>query len=119
MSSDYQMNISGEVRYLEKVALLPNSTLHVTLQDISLQDVPAKELASQTIRNAETTGLDFDLVYNTADVLDGHRYSVSAEIRTNGRLVFINTEHHLVELGVNYLKPIEILVQSIASAPPQ
>jgi putative lipoprotein len=113
MSNEYTMGISGKVRYLEKMGLAPDSTLYVCLDDVSLADAPAKQLAAQVIAHAETAGLNFDLEYSTADILPGHTYAIRAQIKTNDRLIFTSTEHHCVELGVNYLQPVEVLVRRV------
>jgi putative lipoprotein len=113
MSNENTLSISGNVHYLEKIALLPNSTLYVSLKDVSLADASAKQLAAQVIPHAESAGLNFNLQYSTADVLPRHTYAISAEIKTDGKLVFASTEHHPVELGVDGVQPVEVLVHRV------
>jgi putative lipoprotein len=115
MSNENTKSISGTVHYLRKIGLAPNSTLQVSLQDVSVADAPAKQLATQVIRNAETAGLSFNLEYSTADIQAGHTYAISAQIESEGRLIFINTEHFPVELGVDYLQPLDIRVDNVAA----
>lgn len=115
MSNAYTKSISGTVHYLQKIGLAPNSTLQVSLQDVSVADAPAKQLATQVTRNAETAGLSFNLEYSTADILPGHTYAIRAQIETEGRLIFINTDHYPVELGVDYLQPLEIRVDNVTA----
>lgn len=115
MSNEPVKTIGGTVHYLQKIALLPNSTLYVSLQDISLADAPAKELAHQVTPHAETAGLGFNLVYTMADVVPGHSYAISASIKTGGRLVFTTTQRHSVELGVDYVKGQEVLVSPVSN----
>ncbi|MBV6822445.1 YbaY family lipoprotein [Pseudomonas sp. PD9R] len=110
MSNEPVMSISGKVHYLPRIGLEPNSTLYVSLEDVSLADVPAKQLAAQITSNAETAGLGFNLVYCIADVLPGHTYAIKAQIKVCDRLVFTSTEHPPIELGVSYLQPLEVLV---------
>lgn len=111
MSNDPIKVIGGKVYYLERIALMPNSTLQVRLLDVSLADAPAKELAVQVTANAETVGLDFNLTYKLADVLNGHTYAISASITHDNQLVFTTTQQHQVELGVDYVKGQEVLVR--------
>ncbi|MDF9777135.1 YbaY family lipoprotein [Pseudomonas baetica] len=113
MSSETVKTISGKVHYLQRIALSPNSTLHVRLQDVSLQDVVAKELAVQIIPNAEKAGLNFNLTYSFADVLPGHTYAISASITHEDRLIFATTQHHRVELGADHVEEQEVLVSLV------
>ncbi|WP_247254897.1 YbaY family lipoprotein [Pseudomonas moorei] len=113
MSNENTLSISGNVYYLPKIMLAPNSTLYVCLQDVSLADAPAKQLAAQVIPHAEEAGLNFNLEYSTADVLPGHTYAISAQIKSDGKLVFTTTEHHPVELGVDGVQPVEMLVHGV------
>ena len=113
MSNETVKTISGKVSYAVKMALPRNSTLHVRLEDDSLQDVAAKELAAQIITNAEKAGLNFNLTYKLADVLPGHRYALSARINHEDHLHFISTQTHPVELGVDHVKEQEVLVQLV------
>ncbi|AZO86343.1 hypothetical protein BOO88_23680 [Stutzerimonas stutzeri] len=99
MSSEPLFIISGRVYYLEKIGLPPNSTLHVRLLDVSLQDVVAKELDVQITTNAEKAGLGFNLACNLADARPGHTYAISASITHEDRLLFATTQQHQVELG--------------------
>ena len=111
--SNELLSISGKVYFLENTVLRRNSTLYVRLQDVSLQDVAAKELAVQITTNAEKAGLNFNLTYKLADVLPGHRYALSARINHEDHLHFISTQTHPVELGVDHVKEQEVLVQLI------
>ncbi|MGY2262986.1 YbaY family lipoprotein [Pseudomonas sp. SDO55104_S430] len=113
MSSETTYTIDGKVHYLERIALLPNSTLTVRLQDVSLADAPAKDLAVQVTPNANSAGLNFSLTYLQADIVSGHTYTISASITQEDRLIFTTTQHHAVELGANYLKGQEVLVNFV------
>jgi putative lipoprotein len=115
MSNESVKTIGGSVRYLQKIALPPNSTLYVSLRDVSLADAPAKELASQVTPHAETAGLSFNLTYSLADVLPGHTYAIWANIRTDDELIFTTTRHHSVELGVDYVQGQEVLVSPLSN----
>jgi putative lipoprotein len=113
MSNENTLSLSGKVHYLERIALAPNSTLYVSLQDVSLADSPAKTLAAQVIPHAERMGLNFNLQYNAADVVPGQTYAISAKIETAGELVFTSTDHHPVELSANRPTPFEVLVHLV------
>jgi putative lipoprotein len=113
MSNEPVRTISGKVHYLERIALTPNSTLYVSLQDVSLADVPAKELALQVTSHAETAGLNFNLTYREADVLPGHSYAIRAQIKNKDALIYTTTQSHPVVLGVDHLQPQEVLVNAV------
>lgn len=112
MSSEPVHTLIGKVHYLEKRGLSPNSTLYVFLEDVSLADAPARELARCVVDNAETAGLNFELVFAAASVIAGHTYAISARIETNGQLIFITTSHNGVQLDGKDLQPLEVLVQA-------
>ncbi|VVO93860.1 hypothetical protein PS838_02455 [Pseudomonas fluorescens] len=113
MSNEPVKTICGSVYYPERIGLLPNSTLHVHLLDISLADAPAKELAAQITSNAEKAGLHFNLTYKLSDVLSGHTYAIRADITCDNKLIYTTTQQHPVALGVDYVKGQEVLVSRV------
>ena len=105
--------LNGEVFYLQRIALPPTATLSVSLQDVSLADAPAVLLAEQKGPVKGQVPLPFHLSYDPAQVKPGHRYAVSARIELDGQLIFINTEHHAVNLDGNDPQPLQIRVDAI------
>ena len=91
-------SVTGEVFYLQRMALPPQAVLSVTLQDVSLADAPSIELARQQGPVNGQVPLPFRLDYNPQQVDLRHRYSVSARIELDGRLLFISTQHYGVKL---------------------
>ena len=91
-------SVTGEVFYLQRMALPPQAVLSVTLQDVSLADAPSIELARQQGPVSGQVPLPFKLDYNPQQVDPRHRYSVSARIEQEGRLLFISTQHYSVKL---------------------
>ncbi|MFK3775070.1 YbaY family lipoprotein [Pseudomonas sp. NPDC089406] len=106
-------SLDGEVFYLQRSALPPAATLSVSLQDVSLMDAPAVTLASQAGPVKGNVPLPFHLTYDPAKVKPGHRYAVSARIELDGKLLFINTEHHGVTLDGNDPQPLRIKVDPV------
>lgn len=100
--------LDGEVFYLQRIALPPAATLSVSLQDVSLADAPAVTLARQSGPVEGQVPLPFHLAYDPAQVKPGHRYAVSARIELDGKLLFINTEHHGVQLNGQDPQPLRI-----------
>ncbi|BAN50288.1 YbaY family lipoprotein [Metapseudomonas resinovorans] len=105
--------LEGEVFYLQRMALPPTATLSVSLQDVSLADAPAKELARQEGPVKGQVPLSFRLDYDPAKVQPNHRYAVSARIESEGRLMFISTEHHSVKLDGTDPRPLRIKVDPV------
>jgi len=105
-------SLDGEVFYLQRIALPPTATLSVTLQDVSLADAPAEVLDEQRGPVKGQVPLPFHLSYDPAQVKPGHRYAVSARIEADGRLMFITTEQHTVQLDGNDPQPLRIRVNA-------
>lgn len=106
-------SLDGEVFYLQRIALPPAATLSVSLQDVSLMDAPAVTLASQNGPVKGNVPLPFHLSYDPTQVKPGHRYAISARIELNGKLLFINTEHHGVKLDGTDSQPVRIKVDAV------
>jgi len=105
-------SVNGEVFYLQRIALPPTAVLSVSLQDVSLADAPAVELARQSGPVAGQVPLPFQLDYDPAQIKPGHRYAISARIEADGRLLFINTQHHAVVLDGEPPAPQRIRVDA-------
>ncbi|MBV6822444.1 YbaY family lipoprotein [Pseudomonas sp. PD9R] len=106
-------SLDGEVFYLQRIALPPTATLSVSLQDVSLADAPAVVLDEQQGQVKGQVPLPFHLSYDPAQVKPGHRYSVSARIENDGKLLFITTEQHAVKLDGNDQQPLKIRVDAV------
>ena len=108
-------SLDGEVFYLQRIALPPAATLSVSLQDVSLADAPAVTLAEQKGPvNGKQVPLPFHLSYDPAQVKPGHSYSVSARIELDGKLMFITTERHSVQLNGQDPQPLRLRVDAVA-----
>jgi putative lipoprotein len=85
-------SVSGTVAYRERIALPPNAAIEVKLQDVSLQDAPAKTVA-ETVFAAEgkQVPIPFQLSYNPSDINMAHTYQVLANINVDGKLMFTTT----------------------------
>ncbi|WP_171231205.1 YbaY family lipoprotein [Ruegeria sp. HKCCA4812] len=79
--------VEGTATYRERIALPPDTTLFVELQDISLADAPAETLAAQRYA---LTGVpaQFELTYDDALIQDGRRYAVRASVMQGQKLLF-------------------------------
>lgn len=109
-SSGDKATLDGEVFYLQRIALPPTAEVTVSLQDVSLADAPAVELARQQLETGRQVPLAFHLDYDRGQVKPGHSYAVSARIEDNGRLLFISTERHSVKLDGSDPQPLRVRV---------
>ncbi|PYY68276.1 hypothetical protein CRX42_22660 [Pseudomonas jessenii] len=103
-------SLDGEVFYLQRIALPPTAILSVSLQDISLADAPAKAIDEQRGPVKGQVPLAFHLSYDPLKVEPNHRYSVSARIEVDGKLMFITTENHAVRLDGTDPQPLKVRV---------
>ncbi len=78
--------IEGTATYRERIAVLPNSTLFVELQDVSRADAPSITLAS---KRYALTGVPapFELSYDDALINESMRYMVRASIFNGDKLL--------------------------------
>jgi putative lipoprotein len=106
-------SLDGEVFYLQRSALPPAATMSVSLQDVSLADAPAVVLDEHKGPIKGQVPLPFHLSYDPAQVKPGHRYSVSARIEVDGKLLFITTKNHAVQLDGNDPQPLKIRVDAV------
>ncbi|WP_339546456.1 YbaY family lipoprotein [Pseudomonas sp. RA_35y_Pfl2_P32] len=112
-SSEPKVALDGEVFYLQRIALPPTATLSVSLQDVSLADAPARVIDEQKGPVQGQVPLKFHLSYDPQHVEPGHRYSVSARIENDGKLLFITTEHHAVQLDGKDPQPLHVRVDAV------
>ena len=79
--------VSGTATYRERIAVPPDATLFVELQDISRADAPAVTLAAQRYA---LTGVpaQFELSYDDALIRDGLSYAVRGSIYQGDKLLF-------------------------------
>ena len=112
-SPSQSASLSGEVFYLQRIALPPGAQVSVSLQDVSLADAPAVELASQTLPGGQQVPVAFKLDYDPQRIQPGHSYAVSARIENAGKLLFISTERHSVKLDGSDPQPLRIRVDAV------
>ena len=77
-------------------------------------DAPAVTLAEQKGPVKGQVPLPFHLSYDPAQIKPGHTYSVSARIELDGKLLFITTERHAVQLDGKDEQPLRLRVDAVA-----
>lgn len=104
--------ITGTVLYRERIVLRSDAIVHVQLQDVSLQDAPAKVLAEVKIPAAgKQVPIEFRIPYTQADINPAHSYAVSATILLKGKMIFTSTRVYPV-ITRGAATKVSILVQS-------
>ena len=119
-SSEPSATLEGTVTYLPRIALPPEATVTVRLEDVSRADAPAPTLAdTQFQTSGAQVPLPYRLTYDLADINPRHQYVVRAEIRRNGELLWTTDTHIPVLTHGAPSDGVEIrLVQVASSSPP-
>lgn len=97
-SQGHAGTVSGTATYRERIAVPPDATLYVELQDVSLADAPAVSLAAKRFA---MTGVpaQFELTFDDSLIKDGHRYVVRATINQGQDLLFTTDTAYPVLTG--------------------
>jgi putative lipoprotein len=111
--------LTGTVFYRERIALPPDATAEVVLEDISIPDRPAVEIARANIAPAGQVPIPFELRYELGGIEKDHRYGVRAAILwRSGARMFESTDHLAVLDGTTPSKGLVILVQRVSETSP-
>lgn len=86
--------LNTQITYLDRSMLPPGSVLKVQLADVSKMDVKAEVISEQEIQLDGAPPYDVALEYDESKIADRHRYSVSARIENQGKLLYISTTHN-------------------------
>ncbi|MEM8768744.1 MAG: YbaY family lipoprotein [Pseudomonadota bacterium] len=102
--------VTGTLTYRERMALSPAASAIVELQDVSRTDVAATTLVSIRLESPGNPPIPFQLDYDPAQLEEGMRYAVRAEIREGERLLFTTAERYEVLTGDAAAQDLEILL---------
>lgn len=84
--------LRGLVTIKGRVDLPANAQLAVMLDDVSLADAPSITLSKTVFAPVGTQSFGYALSYDPTAFRPGHRYALRAEIRADGRLLYISKE---------------------------
>ena len=107
--------LQGTAMYRERIALPPDALFEAELQDISRADAPAVVLGRSKSDPAGQPPFRFEIAYDDAAVQPGHRYTVRATVRHQGRLLFATDRMYPVLDGRNV--PLQMLLVSARGRP--
>lgn len=103
--------IEGKVIYFERIALPPQATLEITLEDVSIMDIPAPIIAQTRQNITSQVPILFRLNVDPKLIQKGHRYNLRAKILYKDTLLFI-TEYN--PLQDSTFKNIELRVKKVS-----
>lgn len=93
-----QIAVSGKIAYRERIALPPSAAIEVRLDDVSLADAPARNIARQAFgADGQQVPIAFLLRFDRSAIDPRRSYAVSARITgADGKLMFITDTRNSV-----------------------
>lgn len=93
--------ISGTITYRQRAALPTTAVVTVRLVDVSRADAPSSTIVEQRVDTAgKQVPFSFEFAYDRTKIIERNRYAVQAEIRDNGRLIYItDTSYPVITQG--------------------
>jgi putative lipoprotein len=108
--------ISGSISYVQKVALPPNATVELRLEDVSRPDAPPILVAEKKVATqGRQQPIPFQLEYDSTRIQPTHHYAVRASIVSDGAKIFATGSGYPVITGGNPVQ-IAVLVEPIGNA---
>jgi putative lipoprotein len=97
-AENQQTTVSGKIAYRERIALPPSAQIEVRLDDVSLADAPARNIAQQAFgADGQQVPIAFLLRFDRSQIDPRHSYAVSARITgDDGKLMFITDTRNSV-----------------------
>jgi putative lipoprotein len=81
--------VTGTVAYRERVALPPDAVVELSIIDASVSDAAAPALATATVHaEGRQVPLPFSISYDPAKIYRQHLYTIRAQIKRGGELLF-------------------------------
>jgi putative lipoprotein len=96
-SSSAASQITGTITYRARIALSPDASIDVRLEDVSIADAPAKVVAENTFASlGQQVPIPFQLPYDASAIQPSHRYSLRVQIKLGENLLFTTTRAYPV-----------------------
>ncbi len=106
--------LTGEIFYLQRIALPPEANLTVTLADVSKADASMEVISSRSYSTKDKPmPFTFELNYLMNVIKQNHTYNLSARITVNDEIIFISDTAHPVITDPNKTSDVKIKVVSI------
>ena len=109
-------SVTGEVTYLQRIALPDDAVVTVQILDVSKQDVAATIMGEQVINtDGKQVPIAYEVEYNEDDIDERFTYSMSARITDgSGKLLFINDTMIPVITNGNPTENVEIMTVPVS-----
>jgi putative lipoprotein len=82
--------VSGTIEFKGEAKFEADTIARVMIQDVSVEDAPAKNVAEQIIRDLKKFPIPFEVEYDPAVIEKGHTYALQIRIETKKRLDYLN-----------------------------
>lgn len=110
------IDIAGQVSYLSRIALPPDTVLIVRIQDTARAGRPALTLAEQRIAlSGQQVPIAFQATIDRDLIGKKARVTVAARIERRGKLLFVS-DHIYPALEQGQPRPLDILLKPVGSA---
>lgn len=97
LALDLVSAVTGKVTYRVRKALHPDSTIHLSLQEVSRADAPAVTIGEQLIKPAgKQVPIPFEISFDPAVIDPRMRYAVRATIELEGKRIMTSTQSYPV-----------------------
>jgi uncharacterized lipoprotein YbaY len=107
---EFQSNVVGTIAPQSEGTLPENSTVRITLADVSLADSAAAVIAEQTITNPAAFPLPFKVTYDSERIEPRNAYAIDVRITDSaGNLIYANTDIYYV-ITQGYPSEVDIMV---------
>lgn len=109
--------VTGTVTHLQRSALPPTAVIEVQLQDVSIMDMPAKVISTQSIEaQGKQVPIPYEVKYDPAQIDPKHTYAMRATIKDGDKLLFTSTQAYPVITNSAPTSNVEIIVQPVVSS---
>ena len=94
VSTTGSAEVKGVASYRERMALPPDATFEVTLEDVSRADAPAQVIGRALIDPAGQPPFRFTIQYDPSQLQPGGKYGLRARVTRGGELMFSTDRHY-------------------------
>ena len=110
-----EASVTGTVSYNLRIALPPDATVIVKIEDVSRADAPSTVIGEQEIKTeGKQVPIPYEVLYDPAEIIDNHTYTVSARILDgSGKLIFISDTITPVITDGNPTEDVEVIVVQV------
>lgn len=106
--------IAGNLTYLDRMALDPNSMIVITVQDVSKMDAPAETISETTFyTEGKQVPIPFNINYDKSKIIENHTYTISAKVFSGDELVRITDTAYPVITNNANTENLELILKIV------